>query len=237
MRKLELSLKSPRLFWGEINSLCNTSRRLPNIHPDLWCAHFKHVFQDNGLVSVDDVFHHSALQYDVIQEVEDILFNGPVTEAKVRFAINHLNVNKSYGGNLLPQHILYGSEFLIPFILQLFNRIFVNGEFPLNWAEFIIVPLHKKGNVNNQDNYRGIALVDVLSKLYISILTKRVSFYVEIYDKISECQAGFRSVYSTIDSAFVFYSIISKCLNVTGKSIYIASVDFRKAFDSADLRV
>jgi len=90
----------------------------------------------------------------------------------------------------------------------------------------------KKGSSSDPNNYRGIALVDVLSKNFITIITKRLTFYSEAYNIISECQSGFRAGYSTVDNAFVLYSIVNKNLSRKGRPVYVAFIDFRKAFDS-----
>jgi len=47
-------------------------------------------------------------------------------------------------------------------------------------------------------------------------------------------QCGFREGYSTIDNAYVQYSIINKYLSMKGNSIYVAFTDFQNAFDSVD---
>jgi len=53
----------------------------------------------------------------------------------------------------------------------------------------------RKGNVNSTNNYRGIALIDFISKVYTSILTNIVTFCVEAYGRICESQGGFRAGY------------------------------------------
>jgi len=58
---------------------------------------------------------------------------------------------------------------VLPFLRKLFNILFRNGEFPTQWATSVIKPIFKKGDSENPSNYRGIALIDVLSKLYIYI--------------------------------------------------------------------
>ena len=107
-------------------------------------------------------------------------------------AVNELKVNKPVSGELISAHIKY----------------FISGTFPRAWSTSIIIPVHKKGCTNNPDNYRGIALVDLLSKIYISILNKRLTFYTQVYITICESQAGFRAGHSTVDNAFVLYSVI-----------------------------
>ena len=46
-------------------------------------------------------------------------------------------------------------------------------------------------------------------------------------------QAGFRRNYSTTEQIFNLYAIVQKCLNKKGQKLYVAFVDFKKAFDSA----
>ena len=53
-----------------------------------------------------------------------------------------------------------------------------------------------------------------------------------MYDLISECQAGFREGYSTVDNAFILNAFVDKYLSKKGNKLYVAFVDFKKAFDS-----
>ena len=55
-----------------------------------------------------------------------------------------------------------------------------------------------------------------------------------VYEKITESQAGFREGYSTIDNVFILYAVISRYFNTKGKYLYVAFVDFQKAFDSVN---
>ena len=54
---------------------------------------------------------------------------------------------------------------------SLFMRLslFKEGSFPIEWTKAIIVPLHKKGDPNDIDNYRGILLLSVLGKVFTFI--------------------------------------------------------------------
>ena len=56
--------------------------------------------------------------------------------------------------------------------------------------------------------------------------------WLEENERIVETQAGFRRNYSTTDQIFNLYAIAQKCLNKKGQKLYVAFVDFRKAFDS-----
>ena len=51
-------------------------------------------------------------------------------------------------------------------LCKLFNRLYNKGEYPLSWGQSVIVTLHKKGDVNDVDNYRGISLQNVIGKIF-----------------------------------------------------------------------
>ena len=57
---------------------------------------------------------------------------------------------------------------LNPTLINLFNKIFEKGHFPEAWSEDYVIPLHKKGNVNDVENYRGITLLSTVGKVFSS---------------------------------------------------------------------
>ena len=77
------------------------------------------------------------------------------------------------------------------FLVKFFNVLFERGIYPDSWTERIIIPLFKKGNQNDPDNYRGISLCDISSKLYSSIINNRLQEWIEQNNFTGECQAGF----------------------------------------------
>ena len=104
------------------------------------------------------------------------------------------------------------------------------GYFPEKWSEGYIVPIFKKGDVNEVSNYRGITLLSTLGKLFTRILNNRLNNWAEEYGIYIEAQAGFRKHMSTIDNVFVLNSLITHCIN-NKEHLYCCFVDFTKAFD------
>ena len=100
--------------------------------------------------------------------------------------------------------------YTLPYLNKLFNNIFESGNFPQVWGNSIITPVHKKGNVTDPNNYRGISLIDSLCKVFVHILSRRLTLWCEEYNIIDESQAGFRSGYSTTDNNFILMSLIQK---------------------------
>ena len=82
---------------------------------------------------------------------------------------------------------------IVPFLVKYFNKLFSSGLYPTEWTKAIIVPLHKKGDINNVDNYRGISLLNVLSKIFTYIVNRRLTTWAESNNVISDAQAGFRT--------------------------------------------
>ena len=112
-----------------------------------------------------------------------------------------------------------------------FNVLFSTGTYPIQWSESIIQPLFKKGDSTNPDNYRGISLLNICSKIYSHILNARLHSWIESNSIINDSQAGFRKKHSTVDHIFTLFAMIQKQL-LQHKKLYVAFIDFKKAFDS-----
>ena len=78
-------------------------------------------------------------------------------------------------------------------------------------------------------NYRGISLLSCISKLYSSIMNKRITQYLEENDILAEEQNGFRSGRSCEDHVFTLSSVIRN-----NTSVFTAFIDLKKAFDFVD---
>ena len=53
-------------------------------------------------------------------------------------------------------------------------------------------------------------------------------------EKIAEEQAGFRSGYSTTDHIFTLLSVIPKSMSQRKGKVYVAFIDYQKAFDEVN---
>ena len=127
--------------------------------------------------------------------------------------------------------MIEGIDIIGAHICDIYNMILDSGYFPDKWTEGIIVPLHKKGNINEVNNYRGITLVSCLAKLFTTLLNRRIVSFCENNNVISDAQFGFRKGRSTIDALFVLLNIVQKYLN-DNKRLYCVYVDMCKCFDT-----
>ena len=99
------------------------------------------------------------------------------------------------------------------------------------WGTAVVIPIHKKGDRNNPDNYKGISLLNTGYKIYSKMIAKRLTVIAEAL--LLEGQNGFRKGRSFMDCIFSASQIIEKHreFNITR---CIAFIDLKKAFDSVD---
>ena len=157
--------------------------------------------------------------------------NSDISYAEIFKACRELSVGKSGGSDfVLNEFFKYGINEMANYLCKLFNVIFQKGYFPIKWTEGFIVPLHKKGDINQVENYRGITLLSTLGKLFSRILNTRLTEWAEQYHIYVESQTGFRKNTGTIDNIFVLHGVINHLLN-ENKKLYAAFIDYTKAFD------
>ena len=114
-----------------------------------------------------------------------------------------------------------------------FNSIFTSGHFPSNWRTSTLTPLHKKGYHLDPNNYRGIAINSCLSKVFLTILHKRLESFADKYKLIPDIQIGYRKGARTIDHILCLKNIINKYIfQKQRKYLYVCFVDFKAAFDT-----
>ena len=225
--KLNMNINDPKLFWNTLRSVRPRKSSNSSITAQEWYQHFKSVF--NELPGSSDV----DLEEDVQEsEADCTMLNQPISENEIKTAISALKLRKAAGPDgIIGEFYRYSINNILPFLLPFFNYLFDHGLYPNEWCLSILQPLHKKGDLNVADNYRGISLLNICSKIYSSILNKRINNWIEENNIIGEEQAGFREDYSTVDHIFTMLAMVQKQL-LRHRKLYAAFIDFRKAFDS-----
>ena len=225
IQMLVSNVHNQKNFWNTVQKVIPKQKMVKNeITVQEWFTHFKELLEKEELPQLEGDMDES--------ENEDCFLNQPITREEVTRAIQKLKLNKAAGPDgIIGELFKYAQSFIISFFVIFFNALFDKGVFPVNWSESIVLPLFKKGDVNNPGNYRGICLTDVSSKLYCTIINARLQTWVATYNITGEYQAGFKKGYSTIDHMFTLMSCIQKqfCMN---RKLYVAFIDFEKAFDS-----
>jgi len=99
---------------------------------------------------------------------------------EVELAIEKLKSHKSPGIDQIPaESIKAGGRTIRCAIHKLIISIWNREELPAEWKESIRVPIHKKGDKTDCNNYRGISLLPTTHKILPNILLSRLIPYAE----------------------------------------------------------
>ena len=92
------------------------------------------------------------------------------------------------------------------------------------------MPLFKKGDASELNNYRPVSLLPCTSKILERTVFKNVYNYLRDNHILSPHQSGFQSGDSTVNQLAYLYHVFSKALDAK-KDVRIVFCDVSKAFD------
>ncbi len=87
-------------------------------------------------------------------------------------------------------------------LLITFNCFLAEG-FPKALSTRVVHELFKEGDASEFDNYRGIIVGSILTKLFTMIFDKRLSEWAKQHGLHAKGQVRFRKDYHTIDQLFI----------------------------------
>jgi len=123
-----------------------------------------------------------------------------------------------------------------PVIAHLINASFQDGEFPQELKHARVIPVFKKGDRTDKNNYRPISILPLITKIFEKCFATRLLNFLKENDLLSCAQFGFLPGKSTTDAIFSFINDIMTDLDSGRKSVGIF-FDFSKAFDTVDHRL
>ena len=176
-------IKNARLYWNLLKESAGV--RSTTVPLSTFEQYFRVVNNpaDQFYIPDEDVLYfnerYEKNEFSIIFEE----LNTPLTHQEITKAISQLRTNKSAGPDkLLNEFFINGKEALSTTLFILFNKIFGMGYFPKEWSDVFIIPLHKKGSINDVENYRGITLfLSTLGKLFSRVINNRLTEWAEQY--------------------------------------------------------
>lgn len=137
----------------------------------------------------------------------------------------------SDGAGIVVEMLQNAGGTLLSIIADLFNEVLQQDTDPVQWKETKVKVLFKKGDTKSLENYRPIAIIPILYKLFSRVLNERLKDVLN--DQQAPDQAGFRASYGCDDHLFVLTVSYERCLEWQ-QPLWLAAVDFKKAFDCVD---
>lgn len=157
----------------------------------------------------------------------------PITADEVRACLSKMAKCKAGDeqGNVV-EMLQKGGDHLMQVLVELFDDILDPASIPPEqWRMAKLIVLFKKGDAADPSNYRPIAILPILYKVFSKIICNRLRI---MFDNAQTAdQAGFRSGYSCDDHLLTSVVIVEKAYEFN-MSLWAATVDFQKAFDTVE---
>ena len=134
----------------------------------------------------------SEIRIEKIYDTFNNIRSGEFSHAEIEVAVRQMKNGKAPGLGLPPE--FWKLPKVKKSLLSFCNKTY-SGNRPKEWGLSGITPIPKKGNLTITDNYRGVSLTRVASKIYNRCLLNRVR---PVIDKVLwPNQNGFRKGRST----------------------------------------
>ena len=119
------------------------------------------------------------------------------------------------------------SEMIHPLLM----KIWETEQIPEEWKKGYLVKLPKKGDLSSCNNWQGIMLLSIPSKILTRIILERLKKALD--ETLREEKAGFCQDTSCTDHITMPQIIMERSLEWQ-TPLYSVFIDFQKAFDSVD---
>lgn len=188
---------------------------------------FNEYFSSIGL----NMNNNQARGRPVLSPTCNTLFLSPVTHMEIEKCIKKLKNKHSFGIDEIPPSLVKkcASELTIP-LTFLINQSFSTGKFPDTLKIAIVKPVPKTGDLTDPGQYRPIALLPTISKIFEMVMATRLSAFCNKYEIFDDSQFGFRKKRCTILTVNKFmYDVI----NIIDSKKYALGLllDMSKAYD------
>lgn len=221
IRKQLGNSKNGKEFWSAVKYFRSLPRVANEITEEAWIDFYNNMMPRKSLSST--FFEGNDCE----------LMDSNIEIHEVRKALAKIANKKAPGPDGVKNEFLKNlPEEGIEFVTKLFNEVFIPENIPNGWVESCTVMIYKKGSPLDCMNYRPIALLNSLLKLFTQVLETRLKKWAEENKVIPEAQGGFREGRSCDDQIFVLNSTIQLNLQKKRGKVFALFVDFERAFPS-----
>ena len=236
-----LAETNPKKLWCNIRKVTNNEKRNVDSKINIECTRGNSVEEE-----FNDFFTNVATRTQAQIPFVDADPLASVKDSHTTLTLRKLNRNElleifkglkpktSYGFDNLSSKVikLLRFEILTPMKI-LSDKMIEESKFPSIWKRAKVIPLYKKGDKTDVNNYRPISLLPSLSKIAEKIIASQMYEYFESNDLFPKKQFGFRRGRSTIHAvAALIYEM--ERLKARNKRFAVVLMDLSKAFDLID---
>ena len=161
---------------------------------------------DDLIDGIEDIF--STDKAEIAREWRDRLEEIPSNE-EIIAQMKKMKDSAPGKDGVRISYLLKGGREILNRLIEMVQFMF--GSDADKWEESLkiglVIPLHKKGDINDCNKYRGVVLLAMGSRIIARILADRIRIWSEKVGLLDEEQAGFRKGRSTADVTQIMYRI------------------------------
>lgn len=238
--RTERELKScPKNFFNYVKTKTKSNNFPSEMHlddkigvnPEESCNLFATFFQDVYTTYSEN--NRDREYFSFLPEIPNDICVNQIKVHDIVDALKSLDVSKGAGPDGIPPVFLkmLSIELASP-LFWLYNMSLQSGSFPETWKSSFLVPIFKSGKKSDIRNYRGIAIISCIPKIFEAIINKILFDMVK--NRITHTQHGFFKGRSTCTNLleFIHYSLTAMD---NGNHVEALYTDFSKAFDRIDI--
>ena len=158
---------------------------------------------------------------------------APISKDEIETGIQSLRNRSAAGPDEIYNEMLKCLEANgIEWITEIVNNCLAQKDIPEEWKHSRLYPIYKNsGSRLEMKNFRPIALISTIYKLFSSIINKRMQDYIQLNNLIPLEQSGFQAGKDTHTNIKVLIDVIEDS-NQHKKEFHAIFIDLSKAYDS-----
>jgi Reverse transcriptase (RNA-dependent DNA polymerase) len=159
------------------------------------------------------------------------MFMNPTSQQEIKSITLNLKTKTTQDINELSVKVIKRCiNYLLTPLEDVFNSSLQSGIFPKLMKQALVIPIYKKGQKSQLNNYRPISILPVFSKILEKIVANRLLNFLQQHDILAKNQHGFLPGKSTDSAAAELLDKVYNSLD-QGHDTLGVFFDLSKAFD------
>lgn len=166
-----------------------------------------------------------------VNQLKTKFYFVPISEVIIRDILKSLKNSNTTGVDGLSVNVIKSViDPIVTLLIKIVNSCIENSCFPDLMKTAKVIPIHKKGDVSDVNNYGPISILPVFSKILEKVLYNQIVLHFINNNLFFDSQFGFRSHKNTTDAVLDYLKYVTEAL-AAGEYSLGTFLDLSKAFD------
>lgn len=231
---IENSDNKCKTVWTLVNTLKNVKQRKIEVDgdPQDIANEMNNHFIKAGIISTESIVNTN--NDEKIGKLDKSIRLKKISLVEIKEVIKSLKNKHSSGYDEISNHIIkQTAEEIIEPLTHIIDNSLKHGIFPDKLKIAIVKPIHKKGDINDFNNYRPISILPSFSKIFEMIYCSQLMEFLLKNEILSDNQHGYTKGKSTKTAVYKFINKIVETFE-SGDLAMGIFLDLTKAYDCLD---